>query len=262
MPELPDVEIQKEYLDATALHKRIAKTQILSRDLLKETTPRKLRTALKGHEFKSSRRHGKYLFARVSSEGKWVVFHFGMTGFLKYFRQEDEKPEYTRILFSFTNEYHLAYVAQRKLGLIQLINDMEGFIEKHKLGPDALDPGFTFKQFRESLGDGRAMVKSALMNQKALAGVGNIYSDEILYQAGIDPRRRTGDLSGEEQKRLYRQMHRVLKTAIDKRADPSGFPRSFIIPHRRGDNKCPGGGELKSLKVSGRTSFYCPGRQK
>jgi formamidopyrimidine-DNA glycosylase len=262
MPELPDVEVRKEYLDANALNQIIETTEVRGPELLKETTARQLQQAMNGKVFASSRRHGKYLFVLISG-GKWLVMHFGMTGYLDYFRDRREEPRFTQVLISFENGDCLAYVAPRKLGRIQLIDDVQKFIESQRLGPDAMDPAYSFRRFHDSFAKSNSMIKTALMNQKTLAGVGNEYSDEILYQAGIHPEKKSRDLSEGELRRVYKQMRKVLKTAIERKADPAKFPRTYIMPHRHGDGKCPGGqGELKSIKVGGRTAFFCPSRQR
>lgn len=265
MPELPEVETQKRYLDASALHKVIARTEVRSRDILEDTSPQQLAANLKSRKFDGTRRHGKYLFVQVSGDGgavRWIVFHFGMTGFLHYYKKAEDEPRFARLVISFDKGFRLAYSSQRKLGRIQLIDDVDRFIEEHELGPDALDPDFSRAKFVEALAGSRAKVKSALMNQKAVAGVGNDYSDEILYQAGILPTVKTADLKSADLERLYDEMRRVLEIAVERGADPSRFPRSFLIPHRHGDGKCPGGRcDLKSIKISGRTSYYCPERQ-
>lgn len=262
MPELPEVEIQKEYLDANALNSRITKTEVRSPEMLAGVSVRQLQRALKGRVFERSRRHGKYLFARVSG-GPWLVMHFGMTGSLQFFREKDQEPKFSRILIYFEKGRRLAYISRRKLGRVQLVDSVGEFIEEQQLGPDALDPTYSFKQFNQSYAGSSSMIKSALMNQKALAGVGNEYSDEILYQAGVHPQKKCREMSEEDLKLVYRQMRKVLRTAVERKADPSRYPRSFLLPHRHGDGKCPGGkGDLKSIKVGGRTSFFCPSRQR
>lgn len=261
MPELPDVETQRRYLDATALNKTITGTRVPSREILVDTSPQRLTANLVNHQFDGSRRHGKYLFAHVSSS-TWLALHFGMTGFLRYYKNETDEPEHARVIISFDNGYHLAYVSQRKLGLVQLIDDVDGFVDAHGLGPDAMDPDFGRGDFVHCFAGRRGAIKSALMNQQAMAGVGNEYSDEILYQAGIHPSVKAADLKQADLERIYRYMRRVLRTAVEKGADPSRFPKSYIMPHRHGDGKCPGGRcDLKSIKISGRTAYYCPERQ-
>ena len=117
MPELPDVEVFKRYLDATALHKTITDVEVESTQILDGVSKGKLHKSLKGRQFLSTHRHGKHLLVALEKES-WLTLHFGMTGFLKYFKQMDKDPEHDRMLISFDNGYHLAYVSQRKLGAV------------------------------------------------------------------------------------------------------------------------------------------------
>ena len=137
MPELPDVEVFRRYVNATALHQKIGSVSVRSHKILDGISEKRLKAALEGNQFSATRRHGKHLFAEVN--GHWLVFHFGMTGFLKYFKQEQERPEYEQIVIDFANGYHLSYDCRRKLGRMRLTDDVENFIHNHELGPDALD---------------------------------------------------------------------------------------------------------------------------
>jgi formamidopyrimidine-DNA glycosylase len=257
MPELPDVEVFRRYLDSTSLHKRIKQVQVHTRNMVEGAPAWKLKATLEGHVFKSTDRHGKYLFAALDNK-HWLVLHFGMTGFLKYFKDLEKNPPHERMLLTFYNGYHLAYDCQRKLGKITLTEDLEAFISEEKLGPDALADPFHLAAFREALAGSRSAVKSALMNQNLMAGIGNIYSDEILFQAGILPTEKAQALDEEATKRLFRSMKDVLKTAIDSQAKPEALPDSYIIPHRKKNGKCPKCGKaLQKEKVSGRSSYFC-----
>jgi formamidopyrimidine-DNA glycosylase len=120
MPELPDVEIYKRYLDAKSLHKKIKKIDVTSTEILEGISARRLKSSLGGRAMKSSRRHGKYLFAELGAS-LWLVFHFGMTGDLLYYDRKDDTPDYARLILTFSNWYHLAYISQRLLGRIALI---------------------------------------------------------------------------------------------------------------------------------------------
>lgn len=263
MPELPDVEIFKQYLTSTSLHKEIRSVEVLTSEVLEGVSDRKLKARLKGAEFMSARRHGKYLFAETAEGKEWLVLHFGMTGFLKYFKGHDKDPPHERFLVSFTNGFHLAYDSQRKLGEIGLVDTPERFIKERQLGPDALDPTLERDRFAEIFRNTRAAIKSALMNQKHIAGIGNIYSDEILFQSGIHPEIRSGELGENELNRLYSQMKYVLESAIEARADPDRFPSTFIIPHRHGDGICPKcKTDIEKRTIGGRTAYYCPHCQK
>ena len=194
MPELPDVEVLKQYLDATSIHQGIKAVEVRDSRILEDTSTEKLKTGLKGRSLDSTRRHGKYLFAELS-DNHWLVLHFGMSGELKYFKSMEKDPEYDQLLISFSNGYHLAYNAPRKLVLVALIENMEAFVEKKELGPDAmsLDPA----GFQKVLSGRRGMVKSTLMNQQIIAGIGNVYSDEILFQARLHPRVGVDELDAE-----------------------------------------------------------------
>jgi len=261
MPELPDVEVFKRYLDSTSLHHRITDVQIQSSQVLGDVSEQDLRADLKGHEFECTKRHGKYLFTGLDS-GRWLVLHFGMTGNPKYFKDMDQEPQYDRLLFSFANGYHLAYQSRRKLGEVALLDDLQAFVEGKELGPDVLDESFDLQAFKKVLQGHRGMVKSALMNQQLMAGIGNVYSDEILFQAGIHPRTKVNQLDDEQLGEIFKGMKEVLNMAIDRQADPQQFPDTYIIPHRHQGGTCPCcGAEVRRVKVSGRSAYYCPNRQ-
>lgn len=258
MPELPDVEAFRRYLDATSLHKKIRSVSVKDPEMLESLSPSRLKRRLQGHSFRSTRRHGKYLFAETD-DASWLVLHFAMTGFLKYFKSPHQEPEHDRLLMRLSNGYSLAYDCQRKLGKIELTADPEAFVSEYGLGVDALAPELDLATFTDLFSRSRGTVKNALMNQNLLAGVGNVYSDEILFQAGIDPRARTNVLSEDSLGKIFRAMREdVLPTAIDAQAEPSRFPDRYLTRQRREGGTCPRcGGELAQEKVSGRTAYLC-----
>jgi formamidopyrimidine-DNA glycosylase len=258
MPELPDVEVFRRYLGSTALHKTIDGVDVRSKRLLKGISERTLRSHLNGRKLQETHRHGKYLLIRVQAD-EWLVLHFGMTGLLKYFKNKHKEPEYTQTLISFKNGYHLAYVAPRKLGQIFLVDLKGTLIEEKELGPDVLDRSFDLEAFHEALSGSRGMIKSTLMSQKIMAGIGNIYSDEILFQARIHPKALVGRLDRDQRGRLFRALKRVLRKAIEVQADPQRLPSSYLIPHRDPEEKCPRcKGKVEKIEVSGRSGYYCP----
>jgi formamidopyrimidine-DNA glycosylase len=258
MPELPEVETFKRYMDATSLHQRIVRVEVRSADLLKDVSARKLSARLKGRCFESTRRHGKHLFARADEA--WLRLHFGMTGSLRYFKGEDKAPSHTRVLFVFDKDYRLAFEDQRKFGEIGLVDDADEFLKKRELGPDALDVDFS--EFKKTIGNHHGAAKSTLLNQRLIAGIGNIYADEILFHARIHPAARTARLGDKALKRLFRTMRRVLGKAIEYQANAKKMPRSWLVSHRDKGKKCPRcGRELKSSKIGGRTAWFCSNDQ-
>src|SRR5215207_4390014 len=184
MPELPDVEVFKRYVNSTSLHQKIESVKVRNTKILGDVSARELQSTLKGRRFESTRRHGKNLFVGLD-DGGWLLMHFGMTGRLKYFKDTDQDPPHDRFLISFENQYHLAFDCQRMFGKGNLIEDLEEFIREKKLGPDPLE--LNSSSFRERFEGRKDAVKSALMNQQVVAGVGNIYSNEILFQARVHP---------------------------------------------------------------------------
>jgi len=260
MPELPEVEIFKRCLDATSLHQRIDDVDVRNTYILKDTSARELARGLKGRRFESSRRHGKHLFVRADGE-LWLRLHFGMTGSLQYFKNDEQAPRYARVLFVFANNHRLAFDDQRQFGQIGLLKDVDEFLKEHELGPDALD--LHLGEFRKILGKHRGAVKSVLLNQRIIAGIGNIYADEILFRARVHPTTETSRLGDKALTKLFQASHYVLRKAIAAKANTSQMPRSWLLPHRGRGGKCPRcGRKLRSARIGGRTAWFCPQCQK
>lgn len=260
MPELPDVEVFRRYLESTSLHQAIGKVSVGAPDILEGVSARSLQMRLKGRSFRSAFRHGKYLFVDVGGSDL-LVLHFGMTGSLAYGRKDGGEARHSRVLFLFRNGYLLSYVSVRKLGAVGMTVGVEKFREERGLGQDAL--ALSSGEFRRLAAGRRGLVKCWLMDQSSMAGIGNVYSDEALFQARIHPKRKVSDLDGKEVARLFRKMRHVLSAAIKRKADPAEMPRSFLLPRRTENGKCPRcGGRVRTLRACGRTSFCCPGCQK
>ncbi len=258
MPELPDVARFKQYLDSTALHQTITKTRVLDERILSDISPQQLGRRLKGGCLEETARHGKFLFARAS-QGGWLVLHFGMTGELHYSKSTSPAPDFERVILTFDNDYRLAYISQRMLGRVTFAEDPHDYAEQQNLGPDALDTRLNKTRFQELLAHRRGMVKSALMNQSLIAGIGNIYADEILFQSRLHPKTGVEKLGHKERAVLFDSMRRVLRTATKKLGEVEKLPKSYFLPHRGGDMRCPAcGARLQKIKVSNRTSYFCP----
>ena len=259
MPELPDVQVFKQYLDATALHQTVDKVEVMVPRLLqKGLSARSLQYRLKGRRFEQTRRHGKYLLTATDG-AESLVLHFGMTGRLQYGKFNSDTPDYTGVLFRFDNGYALDYINVRKLGTVGLVENAEQFLRDEDLGIDALDAALDTAHFAELARAHNKSVKCWLMDQSLIAGIGNIYSDEILFQARLHPKRSTADLSDAELSKLYRKMHEVLDTAISAKADPEQLPSSYLLPRREKGQRCPEcGGKIEPISACGRTAYYCP----
>lgn len=261
MPELPDVELFKRYLDTTSLHQTVETVEVTDNRILGNVSSQKLQQALQHRQFKESKRHGKHLFARLNK--LWLVVHFGMTGFFKYLNDYEKMPSHPRVLIKFTNEYYLVYNCQRLLGEVNLVEKPEEFIKEKGLGPDALDPEFDLPAFEKVLSVRKGMLKSTLMNQHIISGLGNIYTDETLFQAAAHPQTKVNYLTDDTKRGIFRAMKQVLQTAIDCGVRREKFPTSYLFPHRGTENICPRcRTRLKRIQILARGTYFCPKCQK
>ncbi len=126
------------------------------------------------------------------------------------------------------------------------------------MGPEPLDSEFNFDRFKSITKNRSAMTKALLLDQSFIAGIGNVYADEILFQAGIRPSRRVSDLNERQLHTLLQEIKDVLETAIKHGTEFQGLEQEFLIPHRGPEGKCPKcGSPLRTTKISSRTSYWC-----
>lgn len=258
MPELPEIALSKKYVDSTSLHHKIVNLDFPQKSLLQHPE-KEFQKALKNKKFKETRQLGKYLFLKIE-EGSWLVFHFGMTGKLEYYSNQ-ETPKYSHMVISFDNDYHLAFICKRKLGKIYLTEGLEEFRNGKSLGKDALE--LKKEEMDQLLQEKKGSIKAALTDQHIIAGIGNIYADEILYQCGLHPKTKVEKLSEKERSAIYTKMNTVLKTAINNEGQRSELPETYLTPHRKEGADCPKcSGKVEMIKVSGRSTYFCPSCQK
>ena len=262
MPELPDVEGFKRVLAKNALRKTIARVVVRDARILGKLSARTFASRLQDAKLIAARRHGKHLMAQID-HGGWLTLHFGMTGAFQFVRNCEDEPPFTRVRLDFADDGCLAYTNKRMIGRVGLARDAADFIAAEELGPDALDRRFDFDAFKTAVLGIKRDMKSVLMDQQIIAGIGNIYSDEILFQAGINPAERMDDLAPSQLKRLFLKMREVLKTAIIRGAGSEQFvermPKGSLLPERNKGGHCPHCRSLlKVFKVGGRTAYCCP----
>src|SRR5947199_4489303 len=236
MPELPEVETCKRYLDSTSLHQRIVGIQVRDAYVLKRISARELARRLKGRRLESSHRHGKHLFVRAGDQ-LWLRLHFGMTASLEYLNRDEVAPKTARVIFCFADNCRLAFDDQRKFGEIELIENVDEFLQTRGLGPDAL--GISLSQFKAILGKHRGALKAILLNQELIAGIGNLYADEILFRARMHPATQASTLRDKTLTRLFHATRSILEKAIALKTDFNRFPKSWLLTHRRKRGKCP-----------------------
>jgi formamidopyrimidine-DNA glycosylase len=217
MPELPDVEYFTSYFKRTSLHKKIDAVKCLRASLLKKITQKDFVSRLEGKKFQDASRRGKFLIASLKGTENNLILHFGMTGDLQYRKMGKDKAPYdevyAKVVFQFRNGYELLWINKRKFGKVYLVDKPERIDLIRQMGPEPLE--ISKKDFLATLEEKkRKNVKSFLMDQRDIAGIGNEYSNEILFRCGIHPKKRIQSLKEADRKQLYKTMKSTLKKAI------------------------------------------------
>jgi len=262
MPELPDVEIFRRLVSEHCRGRVIDQATVNDPGIIEGISPDHLERQLRGRRIQSAERHGKHLFIVVES-ARALVMHFGTNGSLQLVPAAGTVPEFTRAELTFSGGDGLAYVNPRRLGRISLCDSVTSFVARSGLGPDALDAGFKVAVFTSILGLRKRAIKAVLMDQKLMAGIGNIYSDEVLFQARIYPGTAAASLARETAAALFRTMRETLEEAIRCGAGAEQaagrLPADFLLPHRHPGGTCPRCHTLlATVKGGGRTGYYCP----
>ncbi|MBL0741839.1 Fpg/Nei family DNA glycosylase [Chryseolinea lacunae] len=261
MPELPEVESFKRYFDKTSLHQKIKKVRLSAPDMLFYTQEKDVLDNLEGNIFVETRRHGKFFFALLKKNGA-LLLHFGMTGKFLYYTPDKKSHRSFALLVEFENGNCLAFQDSRRLGMIGWVRDVDEFIQRQGYGADALK--ISEKDFVAVVHKRKTAIKTVLMNQRVVAGVGNEFSDEILFQARIHPESTANVLTAAQLKTIYGHMKTILKEAVKQNADRDKLRQYFFLENRRADLKCPEGcrGFTEFKTIGGRSAYFCPSCQK
>ncbi|MBI4220846.1 MAG: formamidopyrimidine-DNA glycosylase [Chloroflexi bacterium] len=269
LPELPEVENIRQYLlRERVVGRRLTRAKVGWPRLVKIPDLEGFVTGLIGRQIKGIGRHGKYLLLPLD-RGVWGL-HMGMTGSLKV-AYPDEPPErFVHATFRLDDNRRIDLNDPRKWSSLWLV-DRPGDITSD-LGPDAMDPGFSVEDFCLRAGRRSVAIKTVLMDQSVLAGVGNIYADEALFRAGIRPIRPANRISRPRLKLLYRAVKDTLLHATGYIGDhPLEDGRPFVVDAydgrmdlpRQAGAPCPKcGTTLKTHVFGNRTSYFCPSCQR
>jgi len=270
MPELPEVETVKRSLEPLIKGEQVINAKINYPNLLKNSSSEKFEEKLEGQIFSSICRRGKYLMFNFDSSLKMIV-HLGMSGQLRYEKKNTDPKKHTHVFLELDSEYELRYVDVRKFGRIYIGTYDEVINESswHKLGPEPLSKEFSFEEFFQVLNDyPKKKIKAVLLDQHAIAGIGNIYADEMLFRSKIHPRSLSGSIPKEIAKKLYKQMREVLKLGIENHGttlndyvdglgDEGSFQFSLKAYGREGQECEYCSQEISKIKVAGRSTHIC-----
>jgi len=260
MPELPEVACFTQLFNEHCLRKKIVDIQCKTVSIIYGASCMQLKKSLIGNRFKMAVRRGKFLIAPLSNSSHYLVFHFGMTGSLAYGKQSKlsaREKKYAQFIITFANSDQLLWINIRKLGKIYFIASADEIGTLKKMGPDALT--LTQSEFLHILAaNERKNIKALLMDQSIIAGIGNEYSNEILFQAGIDPHHAVKDLDKKRQIHLYLVMQKVLKKAVSLCGAFGKMPSTWLLAQKH--KVCPKNKKhmLKKATIAGRSAWYCP----
>lgn len=268
MPELPEVEVIRRDLVAEVAGRRVEWVAVTGSRSVRRQDPAGFARRLEGVTLGPPRRLGKYLLLPLSGEEVLVV-HLRMSGRLWLAHPSDARPRHTHVVFGLDDGRELRFVDPRTFGEV-FVTEGERVAAMLRLGPDPLDPAWTEDRLAELVDGRRARLKGLLMDQRRLAGLGNIYSDEALFEAGLRFDRPAGSLDGDDVRRLHRAITAILAEAVEHRGsslrdaqyvDLFGRPGGYQAYHRvyaREGQPCPRCGRaIARLRLGNRSTFLC-----
>ena len=271
MPELPEVETITRQLNKALAGKIISHAEILLPKIVKLSAAQ-FQNALKDAKIKAVYRRAKILIFELSN-GQTMLMHLKLSGQLIL---NGQKSKHTHLIFHFTDKSHLIFNDQRQFGYVKLIAtaDLPELFKKEGIGPEPLQNDFALADFETILRRRpKTKIKQFLMDQKNIAGIGNIYADEILFYAGVHPLRHAQTLKNAETKKIFSAIKKILTEAIalkgtsaDLYLDAYGHEGSYLsrlkIFGREGEKCVKCKGEVKRIKLGGRSAHFCPKCQK
>jgi formamidopyrimidine-DNA glycosylase len=279
MPELPEVETICRGLAVRLEGRRLIRV-LQRRPDLRFALPAGFARRLKGRRIERIGRRAKYILIYLD-DGKVLICHLGMTGRMLLGKGEPELEIHDHVVFFVEGDITLRFNDARRFGFMDLATAAK--LEKHKLlkglGPEPLSPDFNGPRLAQALAGKRTPIKAALLDQRVVAGIGNIYASEALFRAGISPRRLARTVQGERAERLARAVTAVLEEAVaaggsslrdyvQADGELGYFQHRWQVYEREG-RACPGcsceiktTGGIRRIVQSGRASFYCPRRQR
>ena len=265
MPELPELEIVREVLQRRILGDSIDEVQVLPPGgpiVVRDMTGRGLAPALARQTLAGIRRRGKFLvfeFGRSSST--YLLVNPRLTGRLQLAAPADKRFPRTLVTFTLSGDRQLRYIDQKQMGQLYLLDDPQQVPEYAGLGPEALE--VSEQVFRERLRPYRGEIKGILTRGEFVAGIGNAYADEILWEARLHPFRKRAGLSDDEIGRLYEAMRAVLRNAIERLRLLMGEdihlePRQFMAVHMKTGEPCPRcGAPVSLISANQRITNFC-----
>jgi formamidopyrimidine-DNA glycosylase len=245
MPELPEAERARQQIEKV-LNREIVAVDDADTYVCRPHAPGDICDALLGRSLTEAHRRGKFLWVETSEDGPDLGLHLGMAGSI-VIDSEPAPNGWDRFSLEFAGGGRMALRDKRRLGRAVIEPDFD------HVGPDAGE--VSAKEFRDRIGRGSAPIKAKLLDQGAIAGVGNLLADEVLWQAKVSPRTVASDISRPRLNRLYEALQASIAHAIAE----GGVHKGEIIGFRRAGAECPrDGAGMTKATIGGRTTWWCP----
>lgn len=270
MPELPEAETIVRGLRSTVVSRRIVRIGVPHPDVLRQPR-RRFSKGVRGRRIVAVDRRAKNVLLRLDNRAV-VAVNLGMTGRLLTYAAlppRREHPTHPAVRLGFENGGCLVFDDQRRFGTMEILTAAEWEERSARMGPEPLEPSFSAAELRGRLATSRSPVRSWLLDQRRIAGVGNIYAAEALYLAGIHPKRPARDISEAEARRLHGALRSVLQAAIDHggttirdyrntEGENGDYAVQLRVYGRDGAPCHQCGAEVRRSVFSGRSAFFCP----
>lgn len=265
MPELPEVEGFRVFAERHLVGRTVVRARALDDWMLKGVTPAALARRLTGRPLVAAERRGKLLIVFAGPrpgepDAPALALHFGMTGRPLVAEAGSRPGPYDRLLLDLDDRTQFRYSNVRRLGSIRLLTRTQLADALWSLGPDPLEAPLAW--FREALGTRRAPIKAVLLDQSFVAGIGNMYADEALFAAGVDPRRQAFTLAPDEARRLHAWMRRILRKAVEANTTQLMAPPRLRVPRERDEPCTRCGRPVRMETIGGRSTYFCPACQR
>ncbi|MCE5287509.1 MAG: DNA-formamidopyrimidine glycosylase [Pelosinus sp.] len=270
MPEMPEVETIRRSLCEKVTGRTIANVEVLLPRLIKWPAPYEFQAVVSKKTIRELRRHGKYLLFYLE-DAMIMIVHLRMTGRLQYVTKDMARDKYARIIFCLDNGDALIYADTRTLGTLYVLPEEElwRISGLSQLGPEPLSPEFTLDYFSDKIKRRQGKIKTLLLDQKVIGGLGNIYVDESLAIAKILPERIAASLSQTEAASLYQAINQVIAEGIEHGGTTfrdyrdgegkSGSHQNYLLVYGRKGQPCKTcGTPIEWKEVAGRGTHYCP----
>ena len=259
MPELPEVATYQKTFERHAVGKTIREVVVHDAKILRNLTSEQFIDNLTGRTFSGTYRRGKFLLGTLE-HGAHLQLHFGLMGDLIPYQDPPDPPRFERFRFHFTDGSVLGFDDSRKFAHIVWVDDLPAYLINRKLGPDALE--ITESEFLDLLARRKGQLKAFLLDQHGLSGVGNLYADEICFQARIHPASRLERLRVEQKRLIFHLMREILSSAVERLAYYREYPENWFWQWRQLGRPGPEGvGIVQRATIAGRTTYFVEGWQ-